>query len=124
MYCSAGGFTRQGRPCGQGIVDWEQILPILGYFKPDLPISIEDHKWLFEVNVYDEHWQAHHPDLTPYEMGQVMKHVWIIQQKIDRGELPQVDEYEAIPFLDQLEERLLYGRDYLRNLVKKLGLEG
>ena len=55
-------------------------------------------------------------------MGQFIKLAWEGQQKLFRGEIPPIDEYEAVPYLDQMEERLAAGRDYLKALLKRLNL--
>lgn len=118
------GYTRQGKPPGQGCLDWERILPILGEHQPHLPLSIEDHKWLFTFAIFDPWWLSLHPDLTTEELAQVVKLAWQCERRIAAGELPPPDEYEAIPFLDQLEERLSSGRDYLVGVLERRGLRG
>ena len=122
VYFSQNGIMRQGKPPGQGSVDFEQVLPILGEYSPDLPLSIEDHKWLFEASIFDGDWIAKNPDLTPYELGQCVLLAWEGQQKIQKGIVPDPESYEAIPYLDQMEERLAFGRDYLREVLCKSGL--
>ncbi|MCL2815355.1 MAG: sugar phosphate isomerase/epimerase, partial [Oscillospiraceae bacterium] len=82
VYFSPNGVMRQGKPPGQGSVDFEQVLPILGEYSPDLPLSIEDHKWLFEAQIFDEDWILHNPDLTPRELGLFVKLAWEGTQKI------------------------------------------
>jgi sugar phosphate isomerase/epimerase len=116
------GIIRQGKPPGMGNVDFEKILPILGEYCPDLPLSIEDHKWIFTANIFDEAWIQKNPDLTPYELGQFVKLAWDTHKKLDNGDIPSVEEYEKTPYLDELEERLIFGRDYLNGLIKRLGL--
>ena len=120
VYFCDQGIRRQGRPPGQGILDWEQILPILGEHTPDLPLSIEDHKFLFDVAIFEPSWHAEQADLSRQELAEFVRLAWDCQQRIHTGELPDPDAYEAIPFLDQLEERLAYGRDYLLALVGRM----
>lgn len=122
VYFSQNGIMRQGKPPGQGSVDFEQVLPILGEYSPDLPLSIEDHKWLFEAKIYDADWIRANPDLTPYELGQCVRLAWEGWQKIQEGALPDPETYEAIPYLDQMEERLAIGRDHLRGVLERHGL--
>ena len=124
LYFTDEGLTRQGRPPGQGILDWEKILPALAEYSPDLPLSIEDHKWVFGAAIFDPDWYAGFPDLTASELGTIVRHAWHCQEKIHSREWPDPDAYEAIPFIDQLEERLLSGRDYLRRTLRALGLHG
>lgn len=116
------GVLRQGKAPGMGSVDFEKVLAVLGEYTPDLPLSIEDHKWLFTADIFDPDWIAHNPELTPEEMGQFIKLAWEGQQKLFRREIPPIDEYEAVPYLDQMEERLAVGRDYLKALLKRLNL--
>ena len=116
------GYRRQSLPPGRGILDWRTILPILFEYEPNLRLSIEDHKWLFDFHVFDPHWLRLHPDLVLEEFASVMQIAWICQQKMARDELPDPEIYNAIPYLEQLEERLGFGRDYLNGLLDTLHL--
>lgn len=117
------GFRRQTLPPGQGIIDWTTLLPILAAEEPNLPLSIEDHKWLFEFHVFDPHWQRLHPDLTVAEFARVMQLAFACEQRLAEGTLPDPETYEPIPYLDQHEQRLAEGRQYLADLIARLGLE-
>lgn len=117
------GYRRQTLPAGKGALDWEKILPILAEYSPDLTISIEDHKWLFDYHVFDHNWLALHLDLTRDELASVMQLTWKCQKRILSGELPDPDEYEKIPYSDELEERLRIGSDYLKAMINRLGLD-
>ena len=103
-------------------MDWRTILPILAEYEPNLPLSIEDHKWLFDFHVFDDQWSRLHPDLTREEYGRVMQWAWRCQQRVWAGELASLDEYEKIPHAREMEERLSFGRDYLRGMIRELGL--
>ena len=116
------GYRRQSLPPGRGILDWRTILPALAEYEPNLRLSIEDHKWLFDFHVFDPHWLRLHPDLTVEEFASVMQIGWTCQQRMAHGELPDPESYNAIPYLDELEERLGSGRDYLNGLLDKLDL--
>lgn len=117
------GYQRQGRTPGEGILDWEAILPILAEHSPDLPLSVEDHKWIFDFQIFDKRWLSLHPDLTLEELSRIVEITWYCQRKIASGEWPDPGEYEAIPYLEQMEARLASGRDYLRALLEKLNLK-
>lgn len=123
MYFIDTGYRRQTLPPGNGVLDWKVILPILGEYSPDLPISIEDHKMLFDFHVFDPHWLSLHPDLTREELARVMKLVWECQKRIQSGELSDPEEYEKIPYVEELEARLHAGRDYLKGMIHDLGLD-
>lgn len=117
------GFRRQTLQPGRGALDWEKILPALAAYCPDLPISIEDHKWLFDFHCFDKRWLALHPDLTTEEFALFMRLVWRCQKRILSGELPDPDEYEKIPHVEEVEKRLRGGCEYLKALIKRLNLE-
>jgi sugar phosphate isomerase/epimerase len=120
VYFAGRGVRRQGRPPGQGVVDWERILPILAEHEPDLPLSIEDHKWLFDAEIFDPAWHTDQPDLSREELAEFVRLAWDCQRRIITGELPDPDEYEAVPYQDQMTERLASGRDYLCGLLLRL----
>lgn len=116
------GYRRQTLPPGRGILDWRTILPALAEHEPNLHLSIEDHKWLFDFHVFDPHWLRLHPDLTIEEFASVLKIAWACQQKMACGELPDPETYNAIPYLEQLDDRLGSGRDYLNSMLDQLAL--
>lgn len=116
------GVCRQGRPPGQGVVDWDRLLLLLGEHQPDLPLSIEDHKWLFSVPIFDPAWHAAVPDLSRAELAQFVRLAWQCQRRIIAGDLPDPQEYEATPYLKQMEERLNAGRDHLNAVLDRHGL--
>jgi sugar phosphate isomerase/epimerase len=118
------GYRRQTVPAGKGALDWEAILPILAEYSPDLPISIEDHKMLFDFHVFDSDWLSLHPDLTREELARVMQIAWKCQKRILNGDLPDPEVYEKTPYADEMEDRLHTGRNYLRTMIHRLGLDG
>lgn len=123
VYFTESGLQRQGKPPGQGVVDWEQVLAVLGEYNPDLSLSIEDHKGLFQIKIYQKDWIDKNPDLTAYELAQVVKLAYQTEKKLANGEIPNVEEYEAIDYLDQMENRLQVGSQYLKGVIKKLMLD-
>ena len=122
IYFSQRGYTRQGRPPGQGCLDWEHILPTLAEYAPDLPLSIEDHKWLFEFAIFEKLWLALHPDLTLEELAGVVRIAWQCEERIASGKLEDPQKYEAVPYQDQMLDRIHSGRDYLKALLERKGL--
>jgi sugar phosphate isomerase/epimerase len=124
IFLTDDGYRRQVRPPGRGCLDWERIIPILGKHCPGLPLSIEDHKWWFDVPVFKREWLAMHPDLTREELAEVMRIAHRCEERIRSGEMEKPEEYEKIPMLEQLEERLASGRDYLRGMLDRFGLHG
>ncbi len=117
------GVRRQTLPPGQGALDWAAILPVLAQYEPDLPVSIEDHKWLFDFHCFEPRWLALHPDLTREEFAAFMRLAWQCQKRFMAGELPDPDVAEQTPHVEEVEARLRAGTEYLKALVSRLGLE-
>jgi sugar phosphate isomerase/epimerase len=116
------GLQRQVRPCGEGVVDWASLLPALGVHSPGLNLSLEDHKGLMAIPIFDLAWHAGHPDLTAAEVAQVVRLAWRCERRIATGDLMPPREYEAIPFAQQKEARLHASVDYLRRVITAAGL--
>ncbi|MCC7494089.1 MAG: sugar phosphate isomerase/epimerase [Fimbriimonadaceae bacterium] len=116
------GYGRQSLPPGRGMLNWEVILPVLAEFSPDLPLSIEDHKWLFYFHCFEPHWLRLHPDLTREELAAVLRLAWRCEEAMRSGRLPQPVEYEQIPHVDEVDARLRAGAAYLQELLTRLGL--
>lgn len=120
IYFSANGYTRQGRPPGQGVIPWAEVLAALAAFSPDLCLSIEDHKWQWEFRIFDADWLALHPDIAPAELGKVCRTAWQITQRITTGELPDPQAYESTPYIDEAVPRVCAGRDHLQAVVRAM----
>lgn len=124
LFFSSNGVSRQGKTPGQGVVPFEEIIAILGKYNPQLPLSIEDHKWIFEFGIFDREWMDRNPHLTAYELAQFIRLTRDSEKKLASGEFPEVEVYEAIPYAEQMEERLLFGTRYLNDLLRRLHLYG
>ncbi len=94
------GAVRQVRPCGQGVVDYETILPLLYRHRPGLHLTIENPTTRGQgfMNVYDEIWHSAHPDLSVGEFARFVHGSQLCAQKIAAGAWPSLDEYDAPPF--------------------------
>jgi hypothetical protein len=116
------GLVRQPRACGQGIVDWPVILPILFAYVPGLHLSLEDHRGYMLLEIYDPLWLEAHPDLTAAELAQVVRLAQHSETQITGGVWPAPAVYEAEPWEVQKVTRLEASRDYLNGLIQSLGL--
>ena len=121
FFCDT-GLQRQGRAVGQGCIAWEEVLPILGEHSPDLHLSIEDHKWFFYAHIFDDAWMSEQHDLTRDELASTVRLAWQCQRRIAAGELPDPDEYEAVPYADEMQHRLASGREYLEGVLARVEL--
>lgn len=119
------GAVRQMRPCGQGWVDYEAILPLLHRHRPDLHLTIENPTTAGQgfMNVYDAAWHAAHPDLTVGEFAQFVRGAQRCAARIAAGTWPDLDAYDAIPFdYDRQVWFIQQSAAYLRELCRRHGL--
>jgi len=116
------GLVRNARACGEGIVDWATILPILYEYAPNLALSLEDHRGYLPLEIYDPEWLKAHPDLTNAELSQVVRLAQLSEAKIARGEVVAPALYDAEPWPEQKIKRLETSRDNLRAVIDKLKL--
>ena len=94
------GAYRQMRPCGQGVVDYETILPLLYKHNPDLNLSIENPNTRGHslMQIYDPRWHASHPDLSVAEFAEFIRQSQMCGEKIAAGEWLGLQAYDDIPF--------------------------
>lgn len=100
-----GGLDFQGRPCGEGIVDFAAILPILHEANPDLNLSLEMAASCLDkprarnprqcIQIDDPIWRAAHPDLTTEELEAYMAMIDAYETRVTGGEVENWVDYEA-----------------------------
>ncbi|MCC6173910.1 MAG: sugar phosphate isomerase/epimerase [Chloroflexi bacterium] len=94
------GAVRQVRPCGQGLIDYETILPLLYQHNPNLNLTIENPNTHGRtvMQIFDPVWHASHPDLSVSEFAVFIRQTTECERKIASGEWPTLDAYDATPF--------------------------
>jgi sugar phosphate isomerase/epimerase len=110
------GLRRQTLPPGSGMIDWAALAAELAACQPGLKLSIEDHKWLFDAEIFEERWMRLNPDVPRDEILQLVELACRCERRIASGELREPVAYEAIDYGDELEARLTAGRDHLRRV--------
>jgi sugar phosphate isomerase/epimerase len=103
-----GGLDFQTRACGEGIVDFASILPILASANPVLNLSLEITQSAADrprranprqcIEIDDPVWRAAHPDLTKEELEAYMAMVDAYELRIRSGEIPDWEAYEAAQY--------------------------
>ncbi len=100
-----GGLDFQPRACGEGIVDFAAILPILEETNPRLNLSLEicqstddnprqlNPRQCIQIN--DPIWRAGHPDLTPEELSAYFAMIDDYEKRIALGEIENWETYES-----------------------------
>lgn len=100
-----GGLDFQGRPCGEGIVEFAAILPILYEANPDLNLSLEMVASCTDkprgpnprqcIQIDDPIWRAAHPDLTSEELDAYRSLVDGYDLRVTSGEIENWVDYET-----------------------------
>ncbi|WP_350275144.1 sugar phosphate isomerase/epimerase family protein [Kribbella sp. HUAS MG21] len=123
LFYDAGGLTRQVRPCGQGVIDWEQVIGALHAANPELNLSIEmtNDRLLMGVQIFHPIWEQAHPDLTTTELAAVMRLAVECEERARSGAMPSLADYHAQPFglVEKgafLEESVAYVRQILAKI--------
>jgi sugar phosphate isomerase/epimerase len=114
-----GGLDFQTRPCGEGIVDFGAILPILAAVNPDLNLSLEIAQSVEDkprranprqcIEIDDPSWRAAHPDLTGEERDAYLAMIDAYAMRIAAGDVPNWEEYEAAHYGYPAYQRQAYG---------------
>jgi hypothetical protein len=127
-----GGLLYQMRPCGAGVVDFAELLPVLAEANPDLHLTIENDQSLTDaprprhrmlVEIYEPEFLAAHPDLTVEEFAAFVEMVHRYEERVAAGEVPDWAAYAALPY--GYAETVTYIRDsaaHLRLVCEKAGL--
>jgi sugar phosphate isomerase/epimerase len=116
------GLWRGLRPCGEGVIDWDAVLDILGSAPPSLNLSIELHNGQFGLEIFDPKWLALHPDLTVVELAEIVRLAKASDVQLTKG----LDVSANTPPRDETDEervaRLQVSVRYLRDLLRRKGL--
>jgi sugar phosphate isomerase/epimerase len=125
-----GALDFQLRPCGQGVVDFRQLLPILYASNPDLNLSIENDDSHVDrpraitrrrIDIFDPLWLEGHPDLTVEEYGAYMLMVQEYERKIGGGEIPNWQQYADRPYgYDETVSFIKTSAAYIRTVCNEL----
>jgi sugar phosphate isomerase/epimerase len=123
------GILRQVRPCGQGVVQYDAILPLLFSTRPTdqpaLNLTIENSSVHGRglIDIWDPAWMPAHPDLPPAEVAQFFRLVKGWETRAAGGETPTFDAYEVSPHDYEHTVRFIKESSaYLRDLCMRLGL--
>jgi sugar phosphate isomerase/epimerase len=111
------GVRRQTLPAGRGVIDWAALIGVLRSTQPEPNLTIEDHKWLFDAPLFEPKWQESNADATREELLYIVKTAWRTADDIRAGKRREPEDYEKIPYGDEMDERLAAARAHLRAIV-------
>jgi sugar phosphate isomerase/epimerase len=101
-----GELVYQLCPCGTGVVDFDELLPILAAANPKLNLSIENDQSRDDgprvrrptIEIDNPDFLAGHPDLTDEELMAYIDLVKAYDRRIAVGEAPSPSAYAAQPY--------------------------
>jgi sugar phosphate isomerase/epimerase len=124
-----GGLDFQGRPCGDGIVDFAAILPILAAANPSINLSLEIAASCEDrprrktprqcIEIDDPVWRAAHPDLTNEEYEAYMAMIVAYESRVAEGEIEDWVAYESRNYGYPTYERQGYGFEAALAYIRK-----
>jgi sugar phosphate isomerase/epimerase len=116
------GLLRQIRPAGEGVLEWEKIIPSLHSFDPNIRLLVEDHKGMIQIDLHEPAWRQHYPRLEEAEIESLIQLAVLSGRKISEGVFQAPELYEAIPYSQQKSQRLAQSLAYLQSMRAQYGL--
>ncbi|SOD72596.1 sugar phosphate isomerase/epimerase [Jatrophihabitans sp. GAS493] len=127
-----GGLDYQHRPCGDGVIDFGEILPILADVNPTLNLTIENPQAredalrpasVIFIELFDPEFLAGHPDLTVGEYAAFIQLAHDYAERLAAGEIPDRLTYGARPYDFEAAIALIKkGAAHLRSVCIEKGL--
>jgi sugar phosphate isomerase/epimerase len=122
LYRTDQGIVQQIRTIGEGVVDWDAAIDVLGKYQPNLHLCFEDYRAENLLRFYDSKWRAHFPELTPADVKEFERLADMCAQRIKRGESMGLEEYRQLPWGErEREQSYQAGATYLRKLLMTKG---
>lgn len=123
-----GGLDFQPRACGQGVVDFAAILPILAKANPDLNLSLEINQSTDDkrrqpnprqcIQIDDPVWRAGHPDLNTTELELYFAMLNEGEKRVASGEIPDWEGFESAQYGYPTYENQSYGFDAATRFIQ------
>jgi hypothetical protein len=126
LFHGDGGILFQMRPNGEGVVNLDELLPLLQEANPDLNLSLEvasarpvpavgsGSPKRLEMSLYDPAWLAGHPDLTVEELAAFLGLVQQFEVRARDEGLPDYNTWAGSVFGHA--EAMEYVRTCIRNV--------
>jgi sugar phosphate isomerase/epimerase len=121
-----GGLDYQHRPIGTGVVDFDQVLPILAAANPDLNLTIEPPQpkedaarpaSVIFIEVFDPEFIAGHPDLTTQEYAAFIELAHDYRKRLEADEVVDRETYLQRPYdFEAAVSLITTGADHLRSV--------
>lgn len=117
------GLERDIRACGDGIVDWTDVLRNLRLHQPNLNLSVEmvSGPSRNRIEIFSPAWQEAHPDLSIRELMDLVHFAQNAEERMRNREIPERDAYYPVGGLDA-EGQIDFARRCLTHLRTTLEL--
>ncbi|MEA5455724.1 sugar phosphate isomerase/epimerase family protein [Sinomonas sp. JGH33] len=102
-----GGLVYQLRPCGEGVVDFAQVVPIIVEANPSINLTIENAQSYLDkkpsptprvIEAFHPEFLAGHPDLTVEEYAAYLDMIERYRRRLESGEVPGWEAYLSQPY--------------------------
>jgi sugar phosphate isomerase/epimerase len=115
------GLRRRLRPCGDGVLDWTEILTILGEHAPARHLVLEQHRGRFVAEVFRDGWFDGEPHLQARELARLVRATVECEAKARNGSGPSDEELGVEPDGAGRAEELRRSAAHLRLLLASVG---
>ena len=123
IYRSKEGLRQQIRTVGEGILDWDAALTVLGKYHPNLIFCFESYRAENLLLWSTPKYRDRYPEMTEADAKQFEKFADDFELKVKNNEVLGVEEYRRLPF--GAAERLAdyqKGASHVRSIIKARGL--
>lgn len=111
------GLRRWLRPCGDGVLDWTEILGILLDRAPVRRLVLEQHRGRFVTEMFNDAWFAGEPHLQPQEMARLVRAAVECETNSRLGVGPTDEELSSEPDDTDRAAQLRRSAAHLRSVV-------
>lgn len=96
------GLERDVRACGDGVIDWTEVIGALQEYQPALNLTVEgvSGPGRNRVELFSPAWQQSHPDLSVAEVMDLVRMAYETERRMRDGEIPGRDDYYPAGGLD------------------------
>jgi sugar phosphate isomerase/epimerase len=99
LFATEQGLTRYLAPCGQGVIDWGELLAVLAEAgaAPNLTIEVGAGRAQPPMHAFlhDPRWLASHPSVAPGELAVLYRRALRYQERVQTEGLPDLAAYQA-----------------------------
>jgi sugar phosphate isomerase/epimerase len=127
----AEGVRYQVRACGEGVIDFHEVLRLLMEHNPDLNLTLETRPPADEhvqmgalptiIEAGDQDFVAGHADLTPHELEAFWDLVNLSHDRVRSGSIPSIQAVDQLPYgVEEALEVIRAGGRFVRRTLSEI----